>query len=64
MNDAVPLTTTAAEGLPRRRFTFPELERMTEAGILHEHERIGGEIVPMSPKSEWHDVLKSAFTIY
>ena len=32
-------TTTAAEGLPRRRFTVIEIERMTAAGILHEDER-------------------------
>lgn len=61
------LTTTAAEGMPRRRFTFAELEQMTEAGILLEDERIeliGGEIVPMSPKGNHHEVLKSALTIY
>jgi hypothetical protein len=28
------MTTNAAEGLLRRRFTVAELERMTEAGIL------------------------------
>ena len=28
------LTTTAAEGLPWRRFTVAELEQMTAAGIL------------------------------
>ena len=34
------MTTTAAEGLPRRRFTVAELEQMTAAGILDEDERI------------------------
>ena len=61
------MTTTAAEGLPRRRFTVAELERMTEAGILEEDERIeliGGEIVPMSPKGNQHEVLKTALTRY
>lgn len=60
-------TTTAAEGLPRRRFTVAELEQMTAAGILLEEERIeliGGEIVPMSPKGNQHEVLKSALNIY
>jgi Uma2 family endonuclease len=64
---ASPITTTAAEGLPRRRFTVAELERMTAAGILDEDERIeliGGEIVPMSPKGNHHEILKTALTIY
>lgn len=66
MNTSAPLlerTTTAAEGLPRRRFTLAELEQMTAAGILAEDERIeliGGEIVPMSPKGNHHEVLKTA----
>jgi Uma2 family endonuclease len=56
-------TTTAAEGLPRRRFTVAELEQITAAGILTRDERlelIGGEIVPMSPKGNQHEVLKAA----
>ena len=64
---ATPLTTNAAEGLPRRYFTFAELEQMQAAGILDEDERIeliGGEIVPMSPKGNHHEVLKSALNIY
>ena len=61
------LTTTAAEGLPRRRFTVAELEQMTAAGILQEDERIeliGGEIVPMSPKGNHHEILKMALMLY
>jgi Uma2 family endonuclease len=61
------MTTTAAEGLPRRRFTVAELEQMTSAGILGEDERIeliGGEVVPMSPKGRHHEILKTALTIY
>src|SRR5690348_1057570 len=57
------LITMAAEGLPRRRFTVAELEAMTEAGILEEDERIeliGGEVVPMSPKGDHHEILKAA----
>jgi Uma2 family endonuclease len=64
---ATPMTTTAAEGLPRRCFTVAEIEQMTAAGILHEDERIeliGGEIVPMSPKGNHHEIVKTALTIY
>jgi len=64
---AKPMTTTAAEGLPRRRFTVAELERMVAAGILDEDERIeliGGEIVPMSPKGNQHESVKTALTVY
>jgi Uma2 family endonuclease len=67
MNRMVTPTTTAAEGLPRRRFTVAELEQMTAAGILHEDERIeliGGEIVPMAAKGSQHEVLKTALNIY
>jgi Uma2 family endonuclease len=61
------MTTNAAEGLPRRRFTVAELEAMTAAGILDEDERIeliGGEIVPMSPKGHQHEILKTALTYH
>jgi len=47
----------------RRRFTVKELEAMVAAGILGEDERIeliGGEVVPMSPKGNSHEVLKIA----
>jgi Uma2 family endonuclease len=56
-------TTTAAEGLERRRFTVAEVEAMVAAGIMDEDERvelIGGELVPMSPKGNHHEVLKAA----
>lgn len=55
--------TTAAEGLPRRRFTVAEVEAMAAAGILDEDERvelIGGELVPMSPKGNHHEAVKAA----
>ncbi len=60
-------TTMAADGMPRRRFTVAELERMVEAGILLEDERIeliGGEVVPMSAKGNQHEILKAALTDY
>ncbi len=64
---ATQRTTTAAEGLPRRRFTVAELEQMTTVGILDEDERIeliGGEIVPMSPKGHQHEIVKVALNLY
>jgi Uma2 family endonuclease len=54
--------TTAADGLPRRAFTVKDVERMVEVGLIAEDERIeliGGEIVPMSPKGNHHEVLKT-----
>lgn len=57
----------AAEGLPRRRWTVAELEAMAAAGIIEEDERfelIGGEVVPMSPKGNRHELLKAALNIY
>ncbi len=59
--------TQAAEGMRRRRFTVAELEAMVAAGILDEHERIeliGGEVVPMSPKGNHHEILKVALIEY
>lgn len=61
------MTTTAAEGLPRRRFTVAEIEQMTAAGILEEDERIeliGGEIVPMAAKGNQHEILKTALNLF
>ena len=62
MGSAVRVT-SAAEGLPRRRFTVAEVEAMVAAGVMEEDERvelIGGELVPMSPKGIRHEVLKKA----
>ena len=55
--------TSAAEGLPRRRFTVAEVEAMVAAGVMEEDERIeliGGELVPMSPKGIQHEFVKRA----
>ena len=60
-----PMTTRAAEGLPRRRVTVAELGQMAAAGILGEDERIeliGGEVVPMSAKGSHHEILKTALS--
>jgi Uma2 family endonuclease len=55
--------TSAAEGLPRRRFTVAEVEAMVAAGVMEEDERvelIGGDLVPMSPKGIRHEVIRMA----
>jgi hypothetical protein len=55
---SVVRVTSAAEGLPRRRFTVAEVEAMVAAGVMEEDERvelIGGELVPMSPKGMRHE---------
>jgi signal transduction histidine kinase len=47
-------------GLPRRGFTVKEVERMSEVGLIRAEERvelIGGELVPMNPKGNRHEVL-------
>lgn len=59
--------TRAAEGLDRRAFTIADLERMVEAGVIAEDERLelmGGEIVPMSPRGARHEAIKAAINWY
>ena len=59
--------TQATEGLPRRRFTVAEVEAMVAAGVMDEDERVeltGGELVPMSPEGNHHEVLKTKLNIY
>jgi Uma2 family endonuclease len=62
LRQSSPLPTTqAAEGLPRRAWTIDEIEAMVVAGIIDPDERfelIGGEIVPMSPKGNWHENVR------
>src|SRR5208283_3644991 len=46
-----------------RRFSVAEVEAMVAAGVMEENERIeliGGELVPMSPKGNHHEVVKTA----
>ena len=60
---AAPKTTQAAEDLPRRRLTIADVEALVAAGRMEEDERIeliGGELVPMSPKGNRHEILKIA----
>lgn len=57
----LPLSTQAAEGMPRRCWTIAEIEEMVRVGIIDEDERfelIGGEVVPMSPKGARHEWIK------
>jgi Uma2 family endonuclease len=54
-------------GLPRRKFTVAEVERMVRKGLIAESERfelIAGEIIPMSPKGNWHEHLKQQLNRY
>ncbi len=63
MKSAASRVTTAAEGLSRRRITVAEVEAMVAAGITDGDERvelIGGDLVPMAPKGDAHEVVKSA----
>ena len=64
---SLPLTTQAAEGLPRRRWTTAELEAMARQGLFRDRagneerfELIGGEVVPMSPKGNRHEIVRNA----
>ena len=60
-------TTMAAEGLPRLALTVDDVYKMAEAGILSEDDRvelIEGELVPMSPKGNHHEVLKARLNIF
>ena len=62
-----PAATQAAEGLPRRRWSVAEIEAMVAKGIILEDERfemIGGEVVPMSPKGNRHELVKKALQQY
>jgi Uma2 family endonuclease len=61
----LPATTQAAEGVPRRRWTTAELEHMAAQGMFRDargnderFELIGGEVVPMSPNGNRHEVLR------
>ena len=64
---SLPLTTKAAEGLVRRRFAVAEIESMVAKGIIGEDERIeliGGEVVPMSPKGNRHEVIRTELAFH
>jgi Uma2 family endonuclease len=55
-------TIIAADGLPRRAFTVSDVLRMVEVGLIAEDERIeliDGELIPMSPKGNRHELLQA-----
>jgi Uma2 family endonuclease len=63
----LPLQTQAAEGLPRRCWSVAEIEEMVRVGIIDADERfelIGGEVVPMSPKGNRHEVVKVPLNLH
>jgi Uma2 family endonuclease len=65
-SDICPAVTRAADGFSRRAFTVSDIFKMIEVGIIGERENfelIEGEIVPMSPKKNFHEFMKSALTI-
>jgi Uma2 family endonuclease len=56
-------TTQAAEGVPRLRWTVAEFERLGDLGVFTEDDRIeliGGELVPVSPKGNRHEIVCAA----
>ncbi len=70
MNEQIPQpnvrTTQFAEGLPRRSWTVAEFENIARMGLFSdgrlEDERLellAGDIVPMSPKTPRHELLRS-----
>ena len=57
----------AAEGMPRWRWTLDDIERLARAGVFKDSDRfelIGGELVPMSPKANHHEHLRSELTFH
>lgn len=55
------------DGVLRRLWTADELERILDAGILHEDdglELIGGDVVIMPPKGNRHERLRNELIIY
>ncbi|MDQ6436456.1 Uma2 family endonuclease [Mesorhizobium sp. LHD-90] len=61
IGDPSPVTTQAAEGLPRRKWTVAEIDAMVRAGIIDEHEHfelIDGDAVPLAPRSLQHEIVR------
>jgi Uma2 family endonuclease len=66
MNEIRPVsrqraTTQAADGLPRLAWTVEEFDSLAEHGFFTEDDRIeliGGELVPMSPKGNRHEIVR------
>ena len=65
MNALTRPTTMAAEGRQRWRWTLDDIERMVAAGLFNDGDRaelIGGELVPMPPKGNHHEHLRTELT--
>lgn len=62
-----PGTTQAGDGLPRRKWSAEEVQRMIAAGIVQHGERfelIEGDLVAMAAKGNHHEALKIALNDY
>ncbi|MGQ0456171.1 MAG: Uma2 family endonuclease [Hyphomicrobium sp.] len=60
-------TTQAADGLPRLAWTVEEFDSLADHGFFTEEDRIeliGGELVPMSPKGNRHEVVRGELGIW
>jgi Uma2 family endonuclease len=54
-------TTQGAAGVPRLRWTLAEFERLAELGFFTDEdhiELIGGELVPMAPRTACHETVR------
>lgn len=54
-------TTQGADGVPRYRWSLAQFDKLVEHGFIQESDRvelIGGELVPMSPKGNRHEVVR------
>lgn len=64
---SAPGTTQAGDGLPRRKWSVDDVQRMLEAGIIQNGERfelIGGDLVAMAAKGLHHELMKIALNEY
>jgi Uma2 family endonuclease len=58
--------TSAADGLPRWRWTVAEIEKLSADGYFRDDERfelVGGEIVPMSAKGRRHEIIRGELAL-
>ena len=63
----VPATTLAAEGMPRRKWTYDDVLKADEAGEFDPDDRfelIGGELVPMAAKGIRHEIVRDELNMY
>ncbi len=56
-------TTQGAEGLPRYKWSVEQFDALAEHGFIKYDDRVelvGGELVPMSPKGNRHEIVRQA----